>query len=505
MADDLVLVIDVGTGSTRACVFSLAENRTLTVAARDCPIRHPAPDRAEFDPGMWWEHILDAAAEAVSQADRGSDAYLGVTVTSLRQGFVLVDEEGHPVAPGVLNYDRRGAPFTDAVDSAIGREALYQLTGHWSAPELTLPKLLWFRAEQPTAWRDASSLLFVHDWVLQGLCGEIGTNPTMACAGQMADVRRRTWAEDLIQELDLPLDLLPPIYEGGARLGGLLEGVAGSLGLLAGTPVHVGGGDTQFASLGVGAMRPGEVVIVAGSTAPIMMTVDRPLFDPRRYPWVSTHLRPGLWTAEMNAGHTGMLYKWFRNVLNQAGRAAEPESHLSYAALDAAADEAPIGSDGLLAVVASPRWAADTWRDRAPYTLFDLSVSHDLGHLARSILEGVCFGVRGNLEQLERVAGRQFERIVFTGGCASAPLWSQMMADVLGRPLEVPDVPEPTAAGGARLILSECDGRGGLPEPLVKLYEPDPTRSEAYKPYYRTYLRVFETMRERFGDEGGRT
>lgn len=113
--------------------------------------------------------------------------------------------------------------------------------------------------------------------------------------------------------------------------------------------------------------------------------------------------------------------------------------------------------------------------------------------------------MRGNLEQLERVAGRQFERIVFTGGCASAPLWSQMMADVLGRPLEVPDVPEPAAAGGARLILSRCDGTAELPAPRVKLYEPDATRTKVYEPYYRTYLRVFETMRERFGDEGGRT
>jgi xylulokinase len=172
MVDDLVLVIDVGTGSTRAGVFSLLENRTLDIAARECSVSHPAPGRAEFDPRAWWEGIISAAREAVERADRPPGDYLGVTATSLRQGFVLLDGDGDPVAPGVLNYDRRGARFTDVVDSAVGEERLYQLTGHWSAPELTLPKLLWIRAEEPATWARARSLLFVHDWVLYRFCGE---------------------------------------------------------------------------------------------------------------------------------------------------------------------------------------------------------------------------------------------------------------------------------------------------------------------------------------------
>ncbi len=506
MADDLVLVIDVGTGSARACVFSVLENRTLSVAARECPISHPAPDRAEFDPRVWWEHIVSAAREAVLRADRPADRYLGITVTSLRQGFVLVDDDGDSVASGVLNYDRRGARFTDVVDSALGEEPLYRLTGHWSAPELTLPKLLWFRAEEPAVWRRASSLLFIHDWVIYRLCGEKGTNPTMVCAGQMADVGERTWAGDLIREMGLGLDKLPPVYEGGFQLGGLLDEVAHRVGLLPGTPVHVGGGDTQFGTLGVGAAEPGEVAIVAGSTAPIMMTTDRPTVDPKRYPWVSAHLRPGLWAAEMNAGHTGMIYRWFRQVLNEVrGEQAAPEAELSYASLDAAAAGAPIGSGDLLAVAANPRWAADTWRNRAPYTWFNFRVSHGLGHMARSILEGVCFGVRGNVEQLERVAARRFERIVFTGGCASVPLWAQMMADVLGRPLEVPAVAEAAAAGGARLVLGSHTGEEQLPAPAVRVYTPDRSRTDAYERYYRAYLDVFETMQKNFGGEGGHT
>jgi autoinducer 2 (AI-2) kinase len=499
MTAELALTIDVGTGSSRACVFSVRENRTLAVATRDAPVSHPMPHRAEFDPARWWAAIVGAVADAVGEAGRPGSDYLGITATSLRQGFVLLGQDDTPVAPGVLNYDRRGAGYTRAIDSFLKIEELYRLTGHWHAPELTLPKLLWFRTEQPGAWDEAASLLFVHDWVLYRLCGERGTNPTLICAGQMADVEARTWAEDLLVGLGVRTDLLPPVYEGGARLGGLRADVARAVGLAAGTPVHVGGGDTQFGCLGVGGMQPGQVVIVGGSTTPIVLTASQPLFDPLRYPWVSAHLRPGLWAIETNAGHTGMIYRWFRDICDQTQTAqGHRQGARRYEVLDKLAADAPIGSEGLLVVATNARWAQDTWQRKAPYVFHNFSVSHELGHLARAILEGVCYGVRGNLEQLERVAGRRLERVLFTGGCARAPLWAQMMADVLGRPLYVPQVTEAAASAGAQLVLWGQGGGEVLPGPTTACYDPDPARSRQYEPYYRAYVEVFEKMQEHF-------
>ena len=504
MATDLVLTIDIGTGSSRAAVFSLRENRLLATAARDNPVSHPQPQRAEFDPARWWRGIVQAMAEAVDKTGRPGGDVLGITATSLRQGFVLLAGDGTPVAPGVLNYDRRGADYCQAIEEHLGIEELYRLTGHWPAPELTLPKLLWFRSEQPAAWARAASFLFVHDWVLQRLCGEKGTNPTLICAGQMAGVPARAWAKDLLRGLGLRLDLLPPVYEGGARLGGLNGEVARAVGLPAGTPVHVGGGDTQFGGLGVGGMEPGKAVIVGGSTTPLMMTASRPLFDPLRYPWVSTHLRPGLWAVETNAGHTGMIYRWFRDTFGQAQVAAARRRGLGpYAILDDLAAQAPIGCDGLLVVATNPRWAQDTWQRKAPYVLHNFSVSHDLGHVARAILESVCYGVRGNLEQLERVAGERFATVLFTGGSAGAPLWAQMMADVLGRPLHVPRVAEPAAAAGAQLVLWGQGSAEVLPAPPLTVYEPDLVRAQQYEPHYRAYLEVFEKMQTHFAAPAG--
>ena len=360
---DLVLTIDAGTGSSRACVYSINENRPLAVTTRDCPIGHPAPNRAEWQPAAWWSAIVEATAEAVERAGRPPADYLGITVTSLRQGFVLLDADGEAVAPGVLNYDRRGAETIPLIEQVIPIEELYRLTGHWHAPELTLPKLLWFQRHEPSAWQRFRRFCFVHDWLLLRLTGRWATGASLITAGQMGDCTARDWAGDLLQALDIPLERLPPVREGGELLGGLLPDVAAAIGLNPGLPVHVGGGDTQFGSLGVGGLAAGSAVIVGGSTTPIMMTADRPLFDPLRYPWVSPHLRPGYWAVETIAGHTGRLYKWCRDTFGQAQvMQARAQGRGDYEVLNDLEVGTPIGADGLMVVATSPRCAADTWQ-----------------------------------------------------------------------------------------------------------------------------------------------
>ena len=459
-----------------------------------------APYRAEFEPRRWWEAILAAMAEAVAMAGRRVEDYLGVTVTSLRQGFVLLDEDHQPLSPGVLNYDRRGADYCDEVSSRMPLGTLYDLTGHWHAPELTLPKLLWFRSERPAVWDKVSHFLFVHDWVLFRLCGELATNSTMVCAGQMADVGARDWARDMIASLGLPVEMLPPVCEGGAVLGELDAEIAAVIGLAEGTPVHVGGGDAQFGCLGVGGMKPGSAVVVGGSTTPVILTTEEPLSDPLRYPWVSTQLRPGLWAAETNAGHTGMIYKWFRDTFAQTQVDDAVSRGLGpYVALNELAAETPIGSAGLLVIAPNPRWSQETWQCKAPYSFHNLQLSHNIGHVARAIMEAVCYGVRGNVEQLQRAADRAFDALLFTGGISGVPLWAQMMADVLGQPVHAPQVREASVSAGAQLVLWGQGSDELLPLPPQTTYDPDLEHTEQYSQYFHRYVEVFEKMQEHFG------
>jgi sugar (pentulose or hexulose) kinase len=500
MSSDLVLTVDIGTGSCRALIYDIDEGRTLATNSKPLQVDHPAPGRAEFSTAEWWKSIIVALRGIVTEVGRPHMDYLGLTVTSLRQGFVLYDQAGTALGPGVMNDDRRGEAGIPIMKAEIDIKSLYQLTGHWLAPELTLPKLLWYREHQSEVWSNVAAFYFIHDWLIYYLTGHRGTNATMACAGQMADIKKRSWASNLLKKLGIPKSILPPIYEAGTPISGLRDEVARAIGLAAGTPVHIGGSDIHFGSLAAGGLDHGKAVIVGGSITPILLTTNVPTFDPKRYPWVSTHLMPEYWALEMNAGHTGMIYKWFRETFGGTNVVQDTLAEEGlYKTLSKLAQEAPLGANGLRVIASSPRWSQDTWEKKAPYAFFGFEVSHTIREFARAVMESVCYAVRGNIEQIERVIGEPIQELIYTGRTTQDPFWVQMMSDVLGRPLLIPNVPEPAASAGAQVVLWGQGSTMQLPAPPIQRFKPDTAFKAAYQEHYQSYVNLFETFQTQFG------
>ena len=448
--------LDVGGSGVKAWVAELggavlAEATVLVTTSR------PSPGRAEFDPGEWWEACAAALRGVVASAGRAAEEYAGITASSLRQGFVLTDGEVE-LGPGVLNSDRRGAGQLDHLRRCVGLDDLYRLTGHWPAPELTLPKLLHLAEQEPDRWAAARRLLFVHDWILWRLSGETATEASYACAGQMADVARRRWAEELLDQVGLGTDRLAPLVEAGTVVGALRDP---SLGLPTGLPVVAGVGDTQMAAMGAGGLVDSVVTVVAGSSPPVQAAAAAPLHDPARRPWLSTHAAPDRWAAETNAGYPGTMLAWLAGVTGQ------PPS-----ALWAAATRSGPGAGGVTAVVASPRWSEETWVARAPNTVLGLRPGTTADDVARAFVEAHLFAVRANLEDLEGVLGCPARTVLVTGGAAAHRAFAPLLAEVLGREVTVPEVGQPAALAGAALVARASGqpvGEAGEPAPPARV------------------------------------
>lgn len=395
----LVAGLDVGGSSVKAWVRG--KGRTLAAVTVATVTSRPARHRAELAPAAWEQACRSALAQAVERAGRPGGDYLAVTVSSLRQGFVLLDGHGEPLGPGVLNSDRRGGPYAGVLE---GRHAL---TGHWPAPELTLPKLLAVRAEEPGRWAATARVLFLHDWVIWLLSGVQVTEASYACAGAMADVAARGWATGLLEECGVGTSRLAPVVEAGTVVGGLRPGWA----LPAALPVVAGCGDTQLAAAGVGGLADGVVVVVAGSSTPVTAATAAPVRDPLCRPWVSTHAAPGLWAAEGNAGYPGTYSGWW------AGLAGDRRT----------------GPGGVLAVTATPYWSQQTWQVKPPAALLGLRPDTTAGDVAAALLQAHAYAVRGNLDDLARALGRPAEHVVVTGGAARDGALPALLAQVLGR------------------------------------------------------------------------
>lgn len=476
---ELAAGLDFGGSSVKAWVATLAGN-VLATCSRPVETLRPTPDIAEFEPESWWEAARSALDRAVEHAGRPPDEYVGVTAASLRQGFVLVADEGE-LGLGVLNSDRRGASQLGALRSAVDADHLYRLTGHWPAAELTLPKLMQLRTVEPDRWRSTRKVLFLHDWALWRMSGAEVTEPSLASAGQMADVRRRTWAYDLLEQVGIGSGRLAEIVDAGEIVGELRRDV---LGLPAGIAVVAGGGDTQFAAMGSGGLVPATVTVVAGSSTPLQMTLDQVPDDPLRHPWVSTHLRRDLWAVENNAGYGGMLLDWL--------------AHIARSTVDGLADEAMAtsapGARGLTATIAAPEWSEERWTAKAPMAMLGFTVSHSLGDVARAFIEGHIYAIRANLDDLERATGTSAPQVILAGGAARSVAFCRLLADVTGRRITVPAGGDPAAVAGASLVARALGAtRNGPTELTATEYEPsvDP----AYDEGFERFMRAGETMR----------
>jgi sugar (pentulose or hexulose) kinase len=433
----LVAGLDFGGGAVKACVADIETGALVAIAQQATPTHRPGPGRAEFDPASWWSAAGTAMRAAVASADRVAADYSAVSATSLRQAYVLLDAGGE-MPPGVLNSDRRGADQLDRQRAEVGTERLYEQTGHWPAPELTLPRLMHERENDAERWERAVSVLFVHDWCVWKLSGERLSEPSMASAGQMLDIERGDWAKGLLDTLGIGADLLPPLVAAGTEIGRLRDD---SLGLPLGLPVVVGGSDTQMAAAGSGGLAAGVVSIVAGTTTPLQATTASIPRDRERHPWVSTHVESGRWAVETNAGYAGMNLEWLASMTQR--------SVVELA--DEAASSQP-GAEGITALVASPVWSESRWSGRPLPSLLGFEPRHQRGDVARAFIEAHAYAIRANLEDLERAIGQRSDHIDLLGGAGRVHAFAQLVSDVIGRPVRQVGNAYPPAAAFAWLV-----------------------------------------------------
>ncbi|MCA9771880.1 MAG: hypothetical protein KC466_05700, partial [Myxococcales bacterium] len=295
-----LLALDAGTSGGKALVFD--EEGHLLGAASE-PWDYTSPPGLEmvgkeFDADAFWAALARAARAALEAA--GAKSVDAVAATGMRQGNVFLAADGR-VLLAAPNLDARGLLYAMEVESAVGADRLYALTGHYPPWIFAAARLEWLRREAPEGYARLERVLTIADWVTWKLCGEAVAEPTGASETMLFDVARRAWSDEILDALNISRAHLPDVRDGGVVAGKLTRAAAGALGLSAGTPVAVGGADTELALLGAGLTDVGQVGIVLGSTAPVQCVLSEPRMDPDQRLWTSCHAIPDRWVIESNA------------------------------------------------------------------------------------------------------------------------------------------------------------------------------------------------------------
>lgn len=495
------LGLDIGTTATKAVVFAHG-GEILGEAAREYPMRCPAPGWAEQDPEEILAAVIESVQEAILRAGLGPGDMLGVGLSAAMHSLLVLDAEDRPLTPVMVWADTRSAPQARRLREEAAGDAIYRRTGTPIHPMSPLCKLLWLREERPQLLARARHLVSLKEYVLRRLFGHSGVDVSIASASGLLDIRRLTWDDAVLELLGLSGELLAEVLPATTLLTGLDRAMADRMGLSPHVPFAIGGSDGAMANLGVGATRVGEVAVTIGTSGAIRAIADSPSTDPegRTFCYALGDYR---WLVGGATSGGGLMLRWMRDVFARPeAEAAIAAGEDPYEALIRLAEEVQAGAGGLLFLPYLSGARAPSWDPDARGAFLGLALHHTRAHAVRAVLEGVVMGLHAVALAMPTALGAGPLRA--SGGFARSPLWRQILADVTGRPVQVAESPEASALGAAAVAMLAVGEVGSLDEIRAwvrSLHEhpPDPGRSARYRQLYALYDRLDRSLADAHG------
>lgn len=427
-AGDLLLGLDMGTASSKA-VLTTVSGEIVTTAVRSRPdsTKVPRPGWAEVDAeGVWWADVVSLVKELTAGLDDPS-RIRALCVSGVGPCLVLCDADDVPTRPAILyGIDMRAVAEIAELDARFGREEIIARGGTALSTQAVGPKALWVRRNEPDAWSRSTGWYNSHSYVVKKLTGEyVLDHHSASQADPVYDIHAEDWYEPWYREV---MDgLAPPRLAWPAEvIGKITADAAGLTGLRPGTPVAMGTIDAWAEAFSAGVRRPGDLMLMYGSTLFFVQVLSEYTSHPQL--WTTVGTDPGSRTLAAGMATSGSLTTWVSDLTG--GRAFKD--------LVEAAGSVPPGADGLLLLPYFAGERTPIFDPDARGLIAGLTLQHTGGHLFRAVYEGIAYGIRQILELLDTDAA-PVSRLIAVGGGTQGGLWTQIVSDVTGRTQHVPE------------------------------------------------------------------
>jgi len=359
-----------------------------------------------------------------------------------------------------------------------------------------LAKWLWLRDQQPELAGQARWWLPLPAYLLYRLTGERAVDYSIASRALLFDQNTLDWSAPLLDLAGLTRANLPGLAPGGSAAGHFTATAADETGLPTGMLCALGGHDHLCAALAAGGTRIGAAVDSMGSAEAVMLFLPEfqpdPTLGERGYACYA-HVLPGQFVIKAGLKAAGSSIEWLARLLCGASK---PD----YPALEAEA-RASLGKPG-------PLWLPHLLESGSPEAdplsrgaLVGARLEHARGDLFRGMLEGLACWLRQNLNDMQASVSVPVQSLSLLGGTTRLSLLNQIKADVLNRPVEVPEIPEAAAVGAALLagmgsgvFASVTQALASLRYPTQTL-EPTPAQASRYEHLYtQVYTQLYPSL-----------
>lgn len=485
-----VLAVDIGTSSAKAILFSETKE-ILAEASQGYPTFTPRTTWIEQNPEDWWQAFVTSVQQCLVQRNlvqknlmQSSDfEIVAVGVSGHMSVMLPLDKNLQPLRPAITIADTRCVEEANWLNQTFADD-LSSATGNVALTAFTLPKLLWFKHHEKDLFDKTKIILTVKDYINYKLTGVLSAEPTDAGNTLLLEYKTRQWNVDLMEKLELPQHLFPEMHESLEIIGEVTKEVANILGIKSGIPVIAGLADMGSSTLGAGLLDKNRLAITLGTAGQITQMVDKPSRELLGKFTYHPHVLPGKTYLMASLFTGGLGLQWFAEVLSSfAGESLEQsiEKILTTAAIS------PAGSRDILFLPFLTGRGSPSFDVTRTATFIGLRREHTGAEMARAVLEGVAFSTKHCLNEISK-HHQVVNEFVLGGGGSRSKLWSQIIADVIERPLHLLQTssagPLGTAlAAGVAVHLFEMTS----PD-VSQIIEPIAENKKTYERLYQSYL-----------------
>lgn len=488
------LGVDIGTTGCKAVVFD-ESGRAVSTARRNYALASPQPGLWELDAEAVWQLTRAAIREAAGAAP--GHPVEALAVSALGEAVVAVDSMGRPLAGAPVSADFRAGAEAAELEARLGRERIYEITGHPAGLIYSLPKMMWWRRQRPDLHARTWKYLCFEEYAFARMGLPPVTDHSLAARTLAFDSTALCWSAELLEVAGIDAGKLPDTAPSGTCIGRLGAAAATDLGLVEGVAVCTGGFDQACGALGIGVETPGQAYYGIGTTEALAIVLDRPQPGLAEINMaVCPHAIAGRSLA-MGGSQTGSrLLQWYRDEL--AGpevAAAQADGTDPFERIIATASPGP--SDLLFL----PHFTGSGTFFNDPLstgTILGLTFRTRRQDIAKAVLEAASFDQALILKRLGAL-GIGADMLHVVGGGTRARNWLQIKANIMGCPLRTGPDTEASCLGAAKLAHLGATGTlpgaaWAVPEGTVATIPPEAAESRAYRAKLELYERLYHAV-----------
>ena len=489
--------VDVGTTGVRAMAYT-AQGKSVAVRDAFYPLETPQYDRAEQNP----QQIYDAAEEVIAGVVKDLQYKLvtisGIALSSVMHSFIPQDEHFDLLGNMITWADSRSSNIVHRMEQDEACKQFYFRTGcplHASYP---LAEIIWVKENQPEIFARMAYIGSIKDYMFRLMTGEWVTDKSVASSSGLFNAFTETWDSEILDYVGIQEKQLPKVVS-TTYSGKLIAGVAERLGLPVNTPVVIGATDGVLVNVGIGAVSKGQLSATIGTSGAIRMLTEKPQMDSKGRTWCY-NLTDTMWVAGGAINNGGMILRWMRDrILHYHGSQMEQLSVDPYDLMTMKARHVPAGSGGLLLMPYFTGERAPYWNSDLRGAFVGLSLNHSRSYMIRATMEGICYSLRFVLDAL-----REFEEVKdirISGSFTKSELWVQIMSDIFGEHITLPNNSEGASFGAAVLgfisdgTLSDIKDTAELVQPEC-IYHPKKQHQAVYEELFSIYESLYIHMKD---------